>query len=116
MYCLCSIGSSPVFVSSLKSSAASSQPECHPYDPNCNSFSAPAPIESRRAATARDDVVLPHPDCDPKIDYNCRLRRAQPAANTVAAADEAQKASPLPVRVAPRFEDFLRGYLGYYKK
>lgn len=79
------------------------KPFCHPFDPSCNEFSSPANAEAPKAA--KDGVILPHPDCDPEYDYNCRLRRAEPAA----AAE--------PVKEAPgrRFEDFLRGVMKQHK-
>lgn len=76
---------------------APAKPFCHPFDPSCNRFSAPASAEASKAA--KDGVLLPHPDCDPEYDYNCRLRRAEPPP-----ADQPVKEAP-----GPRFEDFLRG-------
>ncbi|KAM9501484.1 actinodin2 isoform 2-T2 [Clarias gariepinus] len=103
----------------VKSSAT---PECHPYDPNCSNFSPPAPFEA--AKNIQDGIILPHPDCDPEIDYNCRLRRAEPKDNKKTAEepkDEPESGDASTANVAPqyqvaRFEDFLRGYLGHYKK
>lgn len=111
------------FLSSQKSSASSVTPECHPYDPNCNSFSPPAPAVA--AGNIQDGIILPHPDCDPEIDYNCRLRRAQPKDDKKTPAEpkdelesgnDASSANVAPQYQVPRFEDFLRGYLGHYKK
>ncbi|XP_058251353.1 actinodin2 isoform X1 [Hemibagrus wyckioides] len=106
-----------------KSSASSATPECHPYDPNCSNFSPPASLEA--AKNVQDGIILPHPDCDPEIDYNCRLRRAQTKDNKKSAeepkdelesGDNASNANVAPQYQVPRFEDFLRGYLGHYKK
>lgn len=102
---------------------SSATPECHPYDPNCSNFSPPAGIEA--AKNIQDGVILPHPDCDPEIDYNCRLRRAEPKNKKKTAeepndepesGDDASNTNEAPQYQVPRFEDFLRGYLGHYKK
>ncbi|CAF94192.1 unnamed protein product [Tetraodon nigroviridis] len=83
---------------------APAKPFCHPFDPSCNKFSSPAAAEAPKAT--KEGVVLPHPDCDPEYDYNCRLRRAEPAATVEIAADE-----PVKEASGPRFEDFLRGVM-----
>ncbi|KAF7706136.1 actinodin2 [Silurus meridionalis] len=96
---------------------SSATPECHPYDPNCSNFSPPASIEAGK--NVQNGIILPHPDCDPEIDYNCRLRRADPKdniKNEPESSDDASNANVAPQYHAPRFEDFLRGYLGHYKK
>lgn len=106
-----------------KSSASRATSECHPYDPNCSNFSPPASLEA--AKNVQDGIILPHPDCDPEIDYNCRLRRARTKDNKKSAeepkdelesSDDASNANVAPQYQVPRFEDFLRGYLGHYKK
>ncbi|XP_026989398.2 actinodin2 [Tachysurus fulvidraco] len=88
-----------------------------------NPQAPPASLEA--AKNVQDGIILPHPDCDPEIDYNCRLRRAEPKDNEKTAkepkdelesGDEASKANVAPQYTVPRFEDFLRGYLGHYKK
>ncbi|XP_062337405.1 actinodin2 [Osmerus eperlanus] len=102
--------------------AKAASPACHPFDPTCSKFAAPAPA----AGPSKNGVIEPHPDCDPEVDYNCRLRRADPAAS---AADEpAQQEEPsreaphpfagyaAPEYAGPRFEDFLRGYMSQYRK
>lgn len=78
------------------------KPFCHPFDPRCNKFSSPASAEAPKAS--KDGIIMPHPDCDPEYDYNCRLRRAKPSAAAGIAADQPSKEAP-----RPRFEDFLRG-------
>uniref|UniRef100_A0A8C2ANI8 Actinodin2 n=1 Tax=Cyprinus carpio TaxID=7962 RepID=A0A8C2ANI8_CYPCA len=114
----------PVENQDLRASAASSTPDCHPYDPNCGKF-APQPSSGAEAAKrVKDGIIEPHPDCDPEIDYNCRLRRADSASQEhkyEPAQQEQVHGNPLPEHVAPgypvpRFEDFLRGYMGGYKK
>lgn len=69
---------------------------CHPFDPRCNRFSSPANAEAPKAVEG--GVILPHPDCDPEYDYNCRLRRAEPTAaeGTAVAAAEPAKGAPRP--------------------
>lgn len=99
-------------------------PKCHPYDPNCSKFSPPASVEAVK--NTQDGIIFPHPDCDPEIDYNCRLRRAeqQTKANKMTAEEpkdelesgDTRKTKAAPQYQFPRFEDFLRGYLGHYKK
>lgn len=85
---------------------AAAEPFCHPYDPSCNKFASPS---SAKAMKSREDgIILPDPDCDPEYDYNCRLRRAKPAA--ASAADESAKEAAV-----PRFEDFLRGIMSQYQ-
>lgn len=86
---------------------APAKPFCHPYDPSCNKLSSPAIAIAEAPKAVKDGVILPHPDCDPEYDYNCRLRRAErAAAEEGQAADKAVKEAP-----APRFEDFLRGIM-----
>lgn len=88
---------------------APAKPFCHPFDPSCSKFSSPVDAEAPKAA--KDGIILPHPDCDPEYDYNCRLRRAEPAAAAEGiAADEPVKEAP-----GPRFEDFLRGIMRQHK-
>ncbi|XP_069548056.1 actinodin2 [Brachyistius frenatus] len=89
---------------------APAKPFCHPFDPNCYKFASPAGIEAPKPV-GTDGIILPNPDCDPEFDYNCRLRRAEPAAaDDPAAADEPAKEA-----AAPRFEDFLRGFMSQSK-
>ncbi|XP_072544731.1 actinodin2 [Salminus brasiliensis] len=116
----------PLEAQGLKASLASTKPDCHPYDPNCGKI-APQGFAGLAAVakTVRDGIIEPHPDCDPEIDFNCRLRRVEPAANEKQADEPSQQEShpeePNTSNTAPeypnsRFEDFLRGYLGQYKK
>lgn len=98
-------------------SKAPAKPFCHPFDPNCGKIIAPAaaPIaaEAPKASSIKDGIILPHPDCDPEIDYNCRLRRAKRDTATAdqPAADEPTKEAA----AAPRFEDFLKGVMRQHK-
>ncbi|KAM3838222.1 actinodin2 [Diretmus argenteus] len=91
-------------------------PLCHPFDPNCGKFASPSNLEAPKPG--KDGIILPDPHCDPEIDYNCRLRRAEPAAadEPAAAADEPAQEAAAPQSAVPRFEDFLRVYMGQYKK
>ncbi|MED6282284.1 hypothetical protein CHARACLAT_030498, partial [Characodon lateralis] len=100
----------------VKSGSEASAPFCHPYDPNCEKFAPPASIEAPKLG--KDGIILPDPDCDPEYDYNCRLRRSEPAASAdepIAdeenAADEPAKEAAVQQYAVPRFEDFLRGVL-----
>lgn len=111
------------FSQQAKSSAFGAMPECHPYDPSCSSFSPPASVKA--AKNMQDGIILPHPDCDPEIDFNCRLRRAKPNDNEktdeepkdeVESVDYASNVNVAPQHKVPQIEDFLRGYLGHYKK
>ncbi|XP_047446393.1 actinodin2 [Mugil cephalus] len=90
---------------------APAKPFCHPYDPNCGKFASPSGAEP-----PKDGVILPDPDCDPEYDFNCRLRRAEPAAAAAdePAADEPAKEAPAAAAV-PNFEDFLRGVMRQHK-
>ncbi|KAM4605235.1 actinodin2 [Polymixia lowei] len=97
------------------------KPVCHPYDTSCGKSTSPANVEAPESS--RDGIILPDPDCDPEIDFNCRLRRAEPAAAAdepaaaeEKAADEPAREAAAPQFAAPRFEDFLRGYMRQYKK
>ncbi|XP_015257868.1 PREDICTED: uncharacterized protein LOC107102919 [Cyprinodon variegatus] len=97
-------------------SEAPEAPFCHPYDPKCGKFTPPASIEAPKPG--KDGIILPDPDCDPEYDFNCRLRRAEPAASAdepIAdeedAADEPAKEDAVHQSAAPRFEDFLRSVL-----
>lgn len=96
---------------------ADSELDCHPYDPNCGKF-APQPATGAEAAkTAKDGIIEPHPDCDPEIDFNCRLRRGEPAGEEHKDYPAQQKQDyAAPEHSLPRFEDFMRGYVGGYKK
>ncbi|XP_016375125.1 uncharacterized protein LOC107713965 [Sinocyclocheilus rhinocerous] len=110
----------PVESQDLRASAASSKPDCHPYDPNCGKFAPQTSTGAEATKRVKDDIIEPHPDCDPEIDYNCRLRRAE-SASEKHKDEPAQQEQALPENVAPeypvpRFEDFLRGYMGDYKK
>ncbi|XP_024130253.1 actinodin2 isoform X1 [Oryzias melastigma] len=86
------------------------RPFCHPYDPTCWKFAPPPGVEAPKLS--KNGVLLPHPDCDPEFDYNCRLRLAEPAASADEPIAEDKMADEAPKEVsAPRFEDFLRGVL-----
>lgn len=92
---------------------APAKPFCHPFDPNCGKFTSRS---SAKAPKSREDgIILPDPDCDPEYDYNCRLRRAEPAAAERKAADEPAREATVPQSAVPRFEDFLRGVMSKYK-
>ncbi|XP_051556543.1 actinodin2 [Myxocyprinus asiaticus] len=114
----------PVENKDLKASAANYKPGCHPYDPSCGKFAAQPSTAAEAAKTMKNGIIEPHPDCDPEIDYNCRLRKAEPAAEEhkdEPAQQEQYHGNPIPEHVAPeypvpQFEDFLRGYMGGYKK
>lgn len=94
---------------------APAKPFCHPFDPNCGKLASPSGPEAPEPS--RDGIILPDPDCDPEIDYNCRLRRAEPAAiaDEPAAAEEEAADEPAKEAAVPRFEDFLRGVMSQYK-
>lgn len=92
------------------------KPFCHPFDPNCGKIvsSAPAAVAAPKGSTVKDGIILPHPDCDPELDYNCRLRRADdtPAADQPAAPADQPPQEPA---AALRFEDFLRGVMAQHQ-
>lgn len=67
----------PLKAQDMQASAASTKPDCHPYDPNCGQLDQ---ASTGAAKTVWDDIIKPHPDCDPEIDFNCRLRRAETTA------------------------------------
>ncbi|KAL0966823.1 hypothetical protein UPYG_G00300590 [Umbra pygmaea] len=92
-------------------------PPCHPYDFTCNGRSAPAPV-GVQPDKPRSDVILPHPDCDPEYDYNCRLRRAQDAPPAGKPAAQEPKDESVQRKSVPQIEDFLRSYMagGQYRK
>ncbi|XP_074505843.1 actinodin2 [Sebastes fasciatus] len=101
---------------------APAKPFCHPYDPRCGRFASPSAIEAPKPG--KDGIILPDPDCDPEYDYNCRLRRANPAAaadepaaavDEPAAAEEKAADEPAMEATVPRFEDFLRGIMSQHK-
>uniref|UniRef100_A0A3P8TYM5 Actinodin2 n=1 Tax=Amphiprion percula TaxID=161767 RepID=A0A3P8TYM5_AMPPE len=93
---------------------APAKPFCHPYDPNCSKAAPPSGVEAPKSST--DGIILPDPDCDPEIDYNCRLRRADPAAAAEEPADEPAKEAAALQFTAPRFEDFLRAVMSQPKQ
>ncbi|XP_057713949.1 actinodin2 [Corythoichthys intestinalis] len=90
---------------------ALTEPRCHPFDPTCGKFSAPAAVQAR--GTGQGDIIFPDPDCDPELDYNCRLRRADASDEKVAEklAKEPKKATKSSVR----YYDFLRGLMSQRK-
>ncbi|XP_065810320.1 actinodin2 [Labrus bergylta] len=97
---------------------APAKPACHPFDPNCGKFAAPSGIFASKPS--KDGIIMPDPDCDPEFDYNCRLRRAEPAEaadEPAAAAAVEEKAADEPAKEAPvpRFEDFLRDFMSQHK-
>jgi len=101
------------------------KPACHPFDPSCNRF---APVAAAKPAKpSANGVIEPDdPHCDPEFDPNCKLRRVEPTEEKAAdePAREVEPAAAVPHPFAgyaaeapvPRFEDFLRGYMGQYKK
>ena len=113
------VGDQPKAPAAVKAPAT---PYCHPFDPSCGKFASPAAAVAAPAkAAGPDDIILPHPDCDPEVDYNCRLRRGKPAAAITAAADEPAAVADEPARMtrsqaSPSFEDFLSGYLSQYQQ
>ncbi|KAI4810199.1 hypothetical protein KUCAC02_019040, partial [Chaenocephalus aceratus] len=95
---------------------APAKPFCHPFDPNCGKFAA-GPSAVQAPKPSNDGIILPDPDCDPEMDFNCRLRRAQPAAAAAdepAVADEPVAAAE-PAAAMPNFEDFLRGVMSKHQ-
>lgn len=107
------------------STRAAAKPYCHPFDPSCGKFSSPTGVAALSEAASQGDIILPHPDCDPEIDYNCRLRRAKPASATAdkpTAADEPPAAAAdepahnTRAHPALSFENFLSGYLSKYQQ
>lgn len=92
---------------------APAKPYCHPFDPSCSKFSSPPIVEAPKPA--KDGIILPHPDCDPEYDYNCRLRRARATVADKPAADEPAADEPVKEAPVPRFEDFLRGVMRQHK-
>lgn len=89
------------------------EPFCHPFDPKCGKFTSRPNAEAPKSA--KDGILLPDPDCDPEYDYNCRLRRAEPADAEKEAADDPGKKDVAPRSAVPRFEDFLRGVMSKYQ-
>uniref|UniRef100_A0A8C2C0X6 Actinodin2 n=1 Tax=Cyprinus carpio TaxID=7962 RepID=A0A8C2C0X6_CYPCA len=126
LYPTCNPATDPLCVTNVVAPAAQAgrnaeapkEQFCNPlFEEGCNPLTAPS-TGAEAAKRVKDGIIEPHPDCDPEIDYNCRLRRAE-------SASEKHKDEPaqqvLPENVAPeypvpRFEDFLRGYMGGYKK
>ncbi|KAG8014283.1 COP9 signalosome complex subunit 9, partial [Nibea albiflora] len=95
---------------------APAKPNCHPFDPSCGKFASPAAVEAPKAS--KNGIILPDPDCDPEFDYNCRLRRAEPAdepADVPAAAEEKAADEPAKEAAVPSFEEFFRGVMRQYK-
>ncbi|CDQ92067.1 unnamed protein product [Oncorhynchus mykiss] len=95
-------------------------PQCHPYDFTCNGMSAPVTLTAE-ANKAKSGVILPDPDCDPEYDYNCRLRRAEDSPAAMESAPKEPKEEQVqqkagPGYAVPQFEDFLRSYMGQYRK
>ncbi|KAL2097696.1 hypothetical protein ACEWY4_006903 [Coilia grayii] len=100
-----------------KPEEAKPKDDCHPFDPSCGKFAA-QPSTAAKAITgkAKNGIIEPDPDCDPEMDYNCRLRRAEEPNDAPAQAEEEPHADAPAVAEYPRFEDFMRGYMGRNKK
>ncbi|CAN9502949.1 unnamed protein product [Ophioblennius macclurei] len=92
---------------------APAKPFCHPFDPNCGKFASPPYAGATKPV--KDGLIMPDPDCDPEYDYNCRLRRADIAADDPATANEEAADEPAKEAAAPRFEDFLRGVMNQHQ-
>uniref|UniRef100_A0A3B5A6N7 Uncharacterized LOC103353068 n=2 Tax=Stegastes partitus TaxID=144197 RepID=A0A3B5A6N7_9TELE len=103
----------PVKSGSKADIKAPAKPFCHPFDPKCGKAAPPAGVEAPKPGT--DGIILPDPDCDPEIDYNCRLRRAEPAAAADEPADEPAKEAAALQSAVPRFEDYLRAVMSQHK-
>ncbi|XP_061550412.1 actinodin2 [Phycodurus eques] len=93
---------------------APTEPRCHPFDPTCVKFTAPSAVRAR--GHGKGGIILPDPDCDPELDYDCRLRRADDADGEKAALQLGQRETKAAAKSAvPRFEDFLRGIMFQHK-
>ncbi|XP_077579686.1 actinodin2 [Stigmatopora nigra] len=83
------------------------EPRCHPFDPTCGKFTAPPAVRAR--GTGEGDIIFPDPDCDPELDYNCRLRRGDATDAAAAMAAQLAKEAKKPVKSSYGYFDFLRG-------
>ncbi|XP_077380674.1 actinodin2 [Festucalex cinctus] len=93
---------------------APTEPRCHPFDPTCAKFAAPSAVRAR--APGKGGIVLPDPHCDPELDYNCRLRRADADEGEKAADQHAQEVTKKATKSGVHhFEDFLRGIMSQHK-
>ncbi|XP_061879401.1 actinodin2 [Entelurus aequoreus] len=96
---------------------APAEPLCHPYDPNCAKFAAPPAMRAQKSGTGTGTgtgtggIIFPDPDCDPEIDYNCRLRHADTAAEEKTVVKPAKKS----MKAVVSFEDFLLGFMSQHK-
>ncbi|XP_036940273.1 actinodin2 [Acanthopagrus latus] len=100
------VKSGPEAKASIKAPA---KPLCHPFDPSCGKFASPSNVEAPKPG--KDGIILPDPNCDPEFDYNCRLRRAEPAEAADEPAKEAAADEPAKEAAAPRFEEFLKAVM-----
>ena len=92
---------------------APSKPFCHPYDPKCSKFARPPSVAALKSG--KDGIIMPDPNCDPELDYDCRLRRAEPAAGADEPAEEEATYEPAKMVAVPRFEHFLKGVIRHHK-
>ncbi|XP_061695443.1 actinodin2 [Syngnathoides biaculeatus] len=93
---------------------ASTEPRCHPFDPTCAKFTSPSAV--RAPGHSKGGIIFPDPDCDPEVDYNCPLRRADDADEVKAADRVGRKENKAAAKSSvPRFEDFLRGVTFQHK-
>ncbi|XP_051944002.1 actinodin2 [Hippocampus zosterae] len=93
---------------------APAQPRCHPFDPTCAKFAPPPAVRAR--GPGEGALILPDPHCDPELDYNCRLRRADAGDEEKVASQLAHKTTKEATKSSlPRFEDFLRGVMTGHK-
>ncbi|XP_077412453.1 actinodin2 [Vanacampus margaritifer] len=92
---------------------APTEPRCHPFDPTCAKFAAPSAV--RDHAPGEGGIILPDPHCDPELDYNCRLRRADTDDEEKAVEQPAQEVTKKAKKSGvPRFEVFLRGIMNQH--
>uniref|UniRef100_A0A3Q3D3S6 Actinodin2 n=1 Tax=Hippocampus comes TaxID=109280 RepID=A0A3Q3D3S6_HIPCM len=93
---------------------APAEPRCHPFDPTCAKFAPPSAVRAR--GPGEGAIILPDPHCDPELDYNCRLRRADTDDEEKAALRLAHKTTKEATKSGfPRFDDFLRGVMTSHK-
>ncbi|XP_063076024.1 actinodin2 [Engraulis encrasicolus] len=102
-----------------KPEEAKPKEDCHPFDPSCGKFAQPSTGAKAISGKAKNGIIEPDPDCDPEMDYNCRLRRAEEPNDAPAAApaeEEPHADAPAAAPEHPQFEDFMRPYMGHQKK
>ncbi|KAG5285399.1 hypothetical protein AALO_G00002950 [Alosa alosa] len=100
-----------------KEKAAKPKDDCHPFDPSCGKFAGLPSTGKAPSSKVKNGIIEPDPDCDPEMDFNCRLRRVEEPNDAPAQPEEAPANAPaVPEYAMSRFEDFLKAHMNRHNK